>query len=212
MAIKIVTPPNSEPITLGDMKDYLRVDDTTDDMLISSLISVAREFCEGFQNRAYITQTMELTMDYFPSQYRLLYYGLPFESYNHRNRHHHKDAIKIPMPPLQSVVSITYTDDTGVTTTLDPSTYIVDLDSEPGKIVPSSGNQWPTVQLQPVNGVRVRYIAGYGNSDAVPNSIKQVIKMLVAHWYENRGAVGTVSEEIAFAVKAILSQQRVIPT
>lgn len=213
MVIKVITPPNEEPITLDDMKSYLRVDDDNDNMLISSLITAAREYCEGFQNRAYFSQTIELTMDHFPGQRHMRFEEFPFIAFGNgdRNRHHHK-VIKLPMPPLQSVLSITYTDDSGATTTLDSSSYVVDADSEPGRLAPASGKDWPNVKLQPINGVRVRYIAGFENVGLIPKSINQAIMMLVAHWYENRSPVGTVGEEIAFAIKAILSQNRVIPT
>jgi len=51
-----------------------------EDDLLNSLIMAAREYCEGFQRRAYITQVWELWLDDFPS----------------------KSYIELPLPPLQS--------------------------------------------------------------------------------------------------------------
>ncbi len=56
---------------------------STEDDEITQIIKTAREYCEGFQNRAFITQTWELWYDSFPAE----------------------DYIKIPLPPLISISS-----------------------------------------------------------------------------------------------------------
>ncbi len=55
-----------------------RAPTTYEDSLITGFITAAREYCEGYQNRAYITQTWELLLDEFPDS-----------------------VIQIPLPPLQ---------------------------------------------------------------------------------------------------------------
>lgn len=49
----------SEPITLAEAKLFLKVDFTTDDTLITSLITAARAQAEEFSNRAFVAQTIE---------------------------------------------------------------------------------------------------------------------------------------------------------
>lgn len=49
----------SEWITNTDMKVYLKVDYTTDDTLITALITAAREQAELYCNRSFIAQTIE---------------------------------------------------------------------------------------------------------------------------------------------------------
>lgn len=66
MAIKMITHPVAEPITLEEAKQNLRVDGNDDNFLLQSLIKQAREWCENFQNRRYITQTIEFVLDSFP--------------------------------------------------------------------------------------------------------------------------------------------------
>jgi uncharacterized phage protein (predicted DNA packaging) len=46
------------------------------------------------------------------------------------------------------------------------------------------------------------------NEWEVPESIRLAMLMLVAHWYENRGAIGKVDGEIAFSVTALLTPYR----
>ena len=48
-----------EPISLADAKNYLRVDYTEDDNLITSLISIARECAERYCNRSFIAKQIE---------------------------------------------------------------------------------------------------------------------------------------------------------
>lgn len=165
------------------MRTYLRVDDTSLDTVISSLIVAARLYCEAFQNRTYVTQTWEWTLDSFPNM-----------------------PLKLPNPPLQSVSNITYTDKDGVQTTWDVSNYIVDTSSEPGRITFSYGNQWPDVTLQPVNGFKIQFISGYGDATAVPENVKNAIKIYVAHRFEN-----PEQQDIPQAVDSLLWNDRIVP-
>lgn len=189
MALVLVMPPAVEPVTLQEGKAHLRVDTTDDDVLISSLITAAREYCEAFQRRAYITQMWELVLDAWPNG----------------------PEIRLPRPPLQSVVAVRYCDFSGTEYTLSPEDYIVDTKSEPGRVVLAYGKTWPAVMLYPASPIAIRFTAGYGDPASVPAKVKQAILLLVGHWYENREAVtvGSVSRAVEFAVEALLWQDRV---
>lgn len=194
MALKLVTAPTEEPVTLADAKAHLRLDGTDEDSLVTSLITAARQWCEGYQNRAYVTQTWDLVLDAWP-------------------RDSEPDRVRIPLPPLQSVASVKYMDADGVQATMPASDYLVDVASQPGRLVLAYGKSWPTVTLQPAAGIEIRFTAGYGAATAVPETVKQAIKLLVGNWYENREAVltGTISKEIEFAVTALLGLERIWP-
>lgn len=185
----VLQPPQQEPVSLDEAKAHLRVTTTDEDAYIASLTTVAREWCEGFQQRAYITQTHKLTLDRWPR-------GC---------------AIYLPRPPLQSVTSIVYTDSEGAQYTIEAESYIVDTDAEPGRIVLAYGASWPSVTLRPAAGVEITYVAGYGDASAVPQKAKQAILLLVGHFYEHREVVltGGISKEIEFAVHSLLWQDRV---
>jgi uncharacterized phiE125 gp8 family phage protein len=183
MANKLVTPPTTEPVTLTEIKEYLRVDGNDFDNVLNSLIIAAREYCEVFQNRSFVTQTWEMILDGFP-----------------------KMPLELPRPPLQSVVSITYKDKDGIESTIDPADYIVDQYSEPGRVMFASGKSWPAVDLQPINGVKIRFTSGYGDSGSVPEAVKQAIKIYVAHRYENPDA-----DEVPTVVQILLWPNRMVP-
>jgi len=63
MGLKQTVAPALEPVSLTEAKLHLRIDTTAEDVLISSLIKAARQYCENYQRRAYITQTWELWLD-----------------------------------------------------------------------------------------------------------------------------------------------------
>ncbi|MFA5379719.1 MAG: head-tail connector protein [Dehalococcoidia bacterium] len=168
---------------------------SAEDDLLTTLIAVAREWCEGYQNRAYITQTWELWLDEWPGE----------------------DFVKIPLPPLQAVNSITYYDTDNVAATIDGDDYFVDDKSEPGKVVLAYGKSWPSTTLRPANGICIESDAGYGDAASdVPKRVKQAMLLLIAHLYEHPEAVhvgssGTSIVEVPFAVKALLGLDRIWP-
>ena len=186
MAWKVTTAPSVEPVSSTEAKLHLRVDHSTDDTLITSLIKAAREWCESYQNRAFITQSITLTLDEFP------------------------DVFVVPRPPLQSVTSIKYVDTDGVQQTLSDSVYDVDAQSEPGRIGLAHSQSWPSIR-DDINSVEVIYIAGYGDvASAVPERVKAAIKLLIGHLYEHREMISEMTlKESPFAVKSLLSVDRV---
>ncbi len=163
---------------------------SAEDSLLTGLIQAAREYAEGFQNRALCTQTWELVLNDWPNG----------------------DRIDVPLPPLQSITSIKYKDSDGTETTWDDTEYIVDTDGFLGGVVLADGYTWPEYDLYPVGAIRIRFVAGYGLAVSVPQRVKQAILLLVAHWYEHReGASEKAFSEPPFAIKALLGLDRVVP-
>ena len=154
----------TEPVSVSEAKDHMRITHTEEDALISSLITAARSYAEDFTRRSLITRTAEVLLDEFP-----------------------EDEIWLPYMPVSSVTNIKYIDYEGTETTLDSSDYIVDTYSRPPRIVCAYGETWPADTLRPINGVAIRYECG----GSVPEPIKQGILMHVAHLYEHREAVYT---------------------
>jgi hypothetical protein len=210
MAIKIVTPPVIEPVTLAEAKAQCRVTDTdtAQDALLSGSITAARIYCERIDWRAFLTQTIELWLDAWPgtSDWRDWLNWMP-HLMRHQSHPPHYAVMQIPRPPLQSVASIKYYDASDVETTLDTSVYYVDTVSAPGRIVLRTDQRWPTTPLRAANGIVVQYTAGWTSAATVPLTIKQAILLLIGHWYENREAstVGAVSRAIELGVTNLLA-------
>lgn len=200
MALRLITPPIGEVLSLEAVKQHLRVVDSDEDALIAGLIVAAREFVEGpdgLTGRLLLEQTWELVLDAFPED-------------------EDGDEIQIPLAPLRSIVSIKYDDADGVEQTIDAGDYTVDAVSVPGLV--AIDESWPT-PLEGRNAVRVRFVAGYPLpdespselTDNVPQAIKQAMLMIIAHWYEHRESVvvGVAAQDVPEAAKALLERYKV---
>jgi uncharacterized phiE125 gp8 family phage protein len=189
MALKLIDEPGDEPLTLAEAKDHLRVTFDDDDNLIEALIGAARQWAESYLGRALITQTWEWTLDCL------------------------EECLHVPLPPLQSVVSVKYLDIAGVEQTLSPTLYTVDTRSTPGRIVRAYLQIYPVVRDH-INVVTVKFTAGYGdNSGAVPLALKQGLLLLIGDLYNKREhSIATISggriNEVPFGVTALLDPYR----
>lgn len=184
----ITAPEDALPIDLDRFKAQARLGLTTEDDLLTSYLKAAVAYLDGrdgLLGRALMTQTWELALDRWPT----------WES---RSR---PDWIEIPLPPLQSVTSITYVDDAGATQTWASTNYQVDIRKQPGRIVRAYNTSWPTLRGgDQINQVIVKFVAGYGASPAnVPEDIRHAISILAAHWYERR----TLLEPMALYAAAL---------
>lgn len=202
--LSVITPPQGEPIARdgpGGMKEWLRVDFPDNDGTIDALTTAARQVVEGLFDCALLTQTLMMTTDRFPRyssssvwqynsdaiwQQRLPVTQLSGQWYPDRA------AIRVPRAPLQSVVSIYYTDGNGVVQLLDPSVYNVDNTTRPARIAPAYGQIWPIVRQQ-MASCQMTYTCGYGGPADVPQTILTAIKLLVSDWYYERERPGEMS-------------------
>lgn len=173
MILTLVSESTTEPVTVTEAKTYLRMestDSTAEDVLIGTFITAARRLAENFTKRALVTQTRQVIFDDFESS---------------------TGFIELPRPPLStSGLSITYVQDTtaGTTTTIGSTVFTIDTDSEPGRVYPAYGNEWPSGVRDQRNAVTVQYVSGYSTT-TIPESITTWIKMRVADFYENREAL-----------------------
>lgn len=193
MALQVLVPPAAEPVTLSEAKAHLRVDISTDDSLISALISAARDLVERTTRRALIYTGYRWTLDVFPEGY-----------------------LELPRQPVVEAAAATvfaygtprvqYYDMDGVLQALvKEDDFEHDLASNPPQLVLPPLVYWPFTEVGKVNAVRVDFVAGYGaTGSSVPALLRQAILLLVSHWYEHREAVGTVGAEVPMAVDSIL--------
>jgi len=176
-----------EPITIDEAKKHLRIfEDIEENEYLLGLIRSARQYIETYCGISIISRTWELYLDAFPS------------------------CIEIPEPRLIDVISITYSDTTGTEQTLAPTNYRVSGKRKYARIFESAGSTWPDTENFE-DAVTVQFTAGFGATrEDVPEAIKQAIKLLIGHWYENRGSqiIGVSAGSMAFAVDAILSPYR----
>lgn len=212
MPKKLITPPTAEPLTLDEAKAHARIDGAADDTYVTGLIPACRELYEKISERSVMAQTWDVAFDDFPRYHRDRYNGRyadasEFSDYPERYLHHDL-YLELPVPPVQSVTSITYIDSNGTPQTLDPALFQVDLITEPARVYAAYGQAWPGVRLQR-NAVTVRIVTGYPDAASVPATMKLAIKALIAHFYENREPVAAVAgvrpEELPLHLHTLLA-------
>jgi len=167
MTSYLLTGPAIEPISLEEAKIFLRVSDTADDQLITTLIAAARVHVETLTRSAMITQTWRKVLDCWPSS----------------------NQVEMPLGPFQTLLSIRVYDAANVATTLPLAQFLPEESSRPARIA------LPTkIADQPIKrdraAIEIDYQVGFGTNAAdVPIDLKQSLLTLIGHWYQNREAV-----------------------
>jgi hypothetical protein len=217
-AIVINTPPAAEPLSLAETKLHLGLGPWQDSDHITSanqatrirdLITAAREYCSTFTRRAFVNTGFIQYLDSFPyytdtvmsqQAYPPAYYSLPRYSTTLWN---YSQMIKLFYSPLVSVRKITYIATNGMPTDLRPGTpgnqngdFVVDITSEPPRLFPNSGQNWPPVLYVP-NAVAIYFTAGYGAAaSSVPASVRVAMRQLVRLWDSDPSQIGKKNPEV----------------
>lgn len=163
-------------VSVCDLKFQVSVDDDYFNDILEAFGDSAQAYIESVTGKVLSSSIFDLYLDYWPDESFMFSHG-----------------------PVTSITSISYLVD-GVYTTVSADIYTLGR----GKVVTqgivlNDGYQWPTGGDSVADCVRVRYVAGETNKAA-----NQAIKLLVAHWFENRDAAGDSVSEIPFGVKALL--------
>ena len=141
----VITPPVAA-VTLERARTQLRIDALTGDQYLQDLISVAQGTIDGpagWLGRAVGPQVLETRFDGFDAC-----------------------SLSLPYPPLISIVSFSYFDQTGALQSLAPAAY----DVFGSDLAPIWNTMWPSARWG-AETVRVQYKAGYV---ADPNAAQMV--------------------------------------
>ncbi len=190
----------SEPVTLADVKIWCRVQFTQNDAMLRDLMENARLHCETRLKQALITQTYIAYYDGFPAgggyynrDIRQLWVNGAINSIGGASTGigfypgmmpNSTGIIEIPWTPLQSVVSVQYTDLAGATQTVPTSVYSVSK-GIPGRIQPHYNQVWPIARPE-LDSVQVTFTSGFGPTpDSIPANVKNAMSYLIYSWYAN---------------------------
>lgn len=190
--LSLTTPPAIYPVTLEQVKDFLRITGTDEDSLLTNYITVATGSAENYTRRAFITQTYKMFMDHYPMQNKETWWTgvkeLPISTLTDTG------VIEIPKPPLQSVTSFTTYDNNNTSAVFDSSNYYVSTYSgdyaENGRLTLKDGSVYPYFTRNS-DGIEIEFTSGYGDTaDDVPWQIKQGILQEISYMYQHREECG----------------------
>lgn len=185
-----------EPVTVDQVKDALKIDDSVEDILIDGWITSARSLFEYTTERQIVT-----------SEWECLIQGTPVDR-----------RVEVPRPPMTQLVSVAYEDDGGTTVLIDPSDYRVTLSGvsdsaspptihaldpycRPGAIELLAG-AWPSTRA-----LKIRRVCGYGTTPAeIPPLIQASLYQLVGHFYKYREATtAEIVRTVPFGVDMLMA-------
>src|SRR5215212_7111267 len=173
----LIAGPAVEPVTVAEMRAYLRLDDDAEDDLVAALIKAARLVVEAAAGRQLVEQSWRLTLDRWACG----------------------RAVLLPLSPLIRIDRIRVYDRLGAPQDLAAALYRAERASDPPPILVESAA--PELAAQ---GIEIDIVVGFGPAAGdVPPPLAQSVRMLVARWFENRGdapADLTLSAEIAALV------------
>jgi uncharacterized phiE125 gp8 family phage protein len=203
----LVTSPESEPVSLLEMKRYLRIDDNSDDIVLSDQIMEARRFVEDQIGLAFISQSWRLAIDQWPAGGEAWWDGVREMSISELYRTSVIQTLTLPKWPLVSVTSVTVYDEDSTATVINvANTFDVDVYQTPGRMTLKRGQTWP-VALRANNAIEIVYVAGYANAAAVPMTMKRAVRQLAAFMYNHRGDDCDASQAFADSGAASLVNQ-----
>jgi hypothetical protein len=212
-----------EPVSLSDMKSYLRVDFSDDDAFIAQLITRARKYAEQITYKALAPQTLRATVEPDPMPEGMLSgpIGGDFDPYRLNERittvpfGFYGPIFPLPYHPISQITTVEYQltpfDNQPATTMQWTSLAQTDNNSNLQWVL-DTNNTPMTIILRPLlvaNRYRFTYSAGYNNTASystggVPEPILDLIMAWVGFRYENRSGQAIPAE-----ITMGLAQQRI---
>jgi uncharacterized phiE125 gp8 family phage protein len=188
MSAILLTAPAVEPVSLDEARAFLRVEYHDDDEGIAALAAGARIHVEAATRRALITQSWRISLDGWPADGRL----------------------EVRPGPLQSLSAACVYDLENMAHDIDLQAFVLDLAASALVFAP-----WAVpAPGRPNAGIALDVVVGYGDAAIdVPEPLRQAIRLLIAHWYDNRGVVvagAMTSPVLPQTVAALLAPYRML--
>ena len=173
-------------LTLDEAKNHLGIPSaaTAQDNLIQGYLDAAEASLADWTHRQFISAQYRLNRMCFPGLYGPLY---------------------LPLAPLTSIELLKYDNNQGTETDL-AGEYETVIDQEPGYAIPKAGSTWPKdLEIGGAATVHCDFTCGFANQAAVPDTIKQAIRVLVGLSYEWRTPVtATPLNQLPFTLEALI--------
>lgn len=157
-----LTAPGTVPVTLVDMKAYMKVTSTSDNALITSMLAAATTWGENYTGRDFRANTWQLLKDAF------------------------EDRICILRDPVASITTVKHLVSASLDTVAD-TVYYLKKNVQNSEILLNEDEEWPDDTDEREQVIDIAFVTeSYRDVDA----IKAAIMRHVAYWYKNRGDCG----------------------
>jgi len=181
MLLECINPASQSLLTVEQAKLHCRVQHSGEDAAFVDLIKAAEDFCRIHTSRVSLSSTWRLTLPCFPED----------------------DAIDLEISPVQSIVSVSYTDTDGDEQELED--YQLEKSIIVPRLWPAVGESWPATEEGNRNAVVVEFLAGYDDISKVPAQFAQAMKLMVGQWFAYREEIipGSVTTPPIAAIRLL---------
>ncbi|MGJ3263970.1 MAG: head-tail connector protein [Salinarimonas sp.] len=152
--------PAVEPVGVPEMRAFLRLEHADEDALIGTLLRAARLVVEATTRLVVLEQSWRIALARVPED----------------------GVVRLPLAPVIAVSEVRAFDAEDVASVVPVSDWRLERRADPVRIVLSGA------ALEARGGVEIDLTAGFGaTAEAAPAPLVQAIRLLAAHWFENRG-------------------------
>lgn len=183
--VRRVAAPATDIVILAEAKAQCRVDHADDDTLLTRLCKLASGVVQDRAGKSLVTQDWALYL------------------------HSATGCVDVPRGvfPVQSIVSIAYTDPNGDAQTASAADFEIVGDEDGAVIKPKSGKWWPVTSGQD-GALVITLRSGFGAMADIPENLRHAALMLISHWYENRSSVDASMSAIPDAANELIGLSR----
>lgn len=191
----VTTAPTETPISLAEVKSFLKIDLTDDDDYITDIIIPGVTLCaESITRRVMIDTEFETFRNGFGED-------RSFQTGGER-------PIVLRKSPYISTTSFTYKTDSGTSTLTENTDFFVEKTQDYTKLRPEE--LWPSDNKTREQSIIVKFKAGYADAASVPADLKQALLEHSGFWYNNRGDCSCDEAAGASGATAIYQKYRIL--
>lgn len=196
--LKTIEAASGRPVSVAEAKEWCRVDHDHDDDTIEGLLDAAIEFVSERTGLVLAPTVFRFDRSYW--------WG---------------GNLNLLVAPVRAIREVSYFDEANAAQTVDAANYSFTRTPEGARLELLSTYSVPAVYSRN-DAIQVEIEAGFDSHDPVetgsgddpelllPERVRQVIRMLVSFWYDNRDAVTSQDTKVVpLGAEALLAQLRV---
>jgi uncharacterized phiE125 gp8 family phage protein len=163
MSSFLIEGPKAEPVTVEELRDWLRLDGSDQDTILARLITAGRMALEHAIQRRIMAERWRVTLNAWPKAC----------------------IVPLPISPVQSIVAVRVYDSSGQPQVLTSDLYRLSRCGLIPRLKLEGDVPKPGIRE---SGIEIDVVAGYGATpDDVPGPLRMALRLLVTRWHENRG-------------------------